>query len=525
MGRKTAGRRKQLLAAGLLCLLFSIVPAGAEQYRLAVLTLNSLGKTKVQAVRNALPAIDETRIFESKEAFEAYLDSIVQALENTRQLDNISYTYTVSGTDSSGVLLAEAAYSFSDSHSIVVVPAPSMDSNSGTQLRLFFNDSNFMGLLSPLSFDLSGKLGTEDEPDNYSKVTAGFNFAYTFPFSIGNTKNAWDNEFNFSWLLDNPSPEFAARSGINVGIPLGKKHELDLNFTQKAARKNEYEIYGDAVYFTEESGIFLPLSVMELESGAPVVYTPFVSASYIWDFDGINSWNTDLAATPQIKLGHRLSIHNVNWNGNFRTGFSFSMEQSVARNFNANTFDEMYIPFASAEFKLFKGWKYAGIGTAISVFDYLSGNGTANIGARLRGILDKQDFILANDIRGKNNALDTTAALVLNMDFPIHILTTHFSEMGKSKLLSYLDVELQLSPFFDMGLLANRATGNTFNLKEGLYAGGIEVLVFPQQWKSYTIRASLGIDIGRTVLDGFLDNDWRSPRKNYEIFIGVGNHF
>ena len=180
---------------------------------------------------------------------------------------------------------------------------------------------------------------------------------------------------------------------------------------------------------------------------------------------------------------------------------------------------------ASAEFKLFKGWKYAGIGTAISVFDYLSGNGTANIGARLRGILDKQDFILANDIRGKNNALDTTAALVLNMDFPIHILTTHFSEMGKSKLLSYLDVELQLSPFFDMGLLANRATGNTFNLKEGLYAGGIEVLVFPQQWKSYTIRASLGIDIGRTVLDGFLDNDWRSPRKNYEIFIGVGNHF
>ena len=107
MGRKTAGRRKQLLAAGLLCLLFSIVPAGAEQYRLAVLTLNSLGKTKVQAVRNALPAIDETRIFESKEAFEAYLDSIVQALENTRQLDNISYTYTVSGTDSSGVLLAD----------------------------------------------------------------------------------------------------------------------------------------------------------------------------------------------------------------------------------------------------------------------------------------------------------------------------------------------------------------------------------------------------------------------------------
>lgn len=513
-------------AASLLSLCCSIIPAAAEQYRLESLTFNSLGKTKPAAIRNALPPVEYGQIFDTQEAFEAYLDSIVQALENTRQLDKIRYSYTVSGGDSSGILSADATYTFTDSHSIVIVPAPSLNSNSGTQLKLVFNDSNFMGLLSPLSLSVGAKLGTESEPENFSKVTAGFDFTYTYPFSLGKTKNEWDNAFSFSWLLDSNEPEFSARSGITVGIPLGR-HELDVKFAQLAARKNEYAPYGDQLYFTEEGGIFLPLTVTELQDGTPVVYTPFVSASYTWDIDGIDSRNTALAATPQLRLGHRLDLRNIQWNGNFRTGYSFSMEQSVAQNLNADGFDEMFIPFTSAEIKLFKGWSRAGIGGAFYAFDYLSGNSTANIGARLRGILDNQEFSMPVSADGKNYALDTTAAITLNMDFPIHIFTTHFAEHSSSKLLQYLDIELQVSPFLDIGLLANKATGHTFDLKEGLYAGGIEFLIFPQQWKSYTIRASVGVDASRALLDGHFgfDSSWRNPRHNYEIFIGVGNQF
>ena len=57
------------------------------------------------------------------------------------------------------------------------------------------------------------------------------------------------------------------------------------------------------------------------------------------------------------------------------------------------------------------------------------------------------------------------------------------------------------------------------------YAGGLEVLVFPQKWKGMTVRASLGVDLGRLLLKGKINQDWRDSVSKYELTIGLGLHY
>ena len=91
-----------------------------------------------------------------------------------------------------------------------------------------------------------------------------------------------------------------------------------------------------------------------------------------------------------------------------------------------------------------------------------------------------------------------------------------------NKLFPYLDFELQLSPFIDVALTENAATGRTFFWKDGFYNAGIEVLVHPASWKSYVVRASFGVDVGRAVLSRFIDTSWRNNVPKWELFIGLG---
>ena len=136
---------------------------------------------------------------------------------------------------------------------------------------------------------------------------------------------------------------------------------------------------------------------------------------------------------------------------------------------------------------------------------------------------DFYDFYFIDD---DNYALETETALTVNIGIPIHLFSTHWLEWfnientdsGVGKLLNFLGFELHLSPFLDIGILKNRATNEYFSIKNGLYAGGFELILYPEKWKSYAIRASLGFDLSK-------NKKWRSPTKDYELFIGVGHLF
>ena len=59
-----------------------------------------------------------------------------------------------------------------------------------------------------------------------------------------------------------------------------------------------------------------------------------------------------------------------------------------------------------------------------------------------------------------------------------------------------------------------------FSTKDGLYGGGIEVIVHPTKWRSISVRGSLGLDLGQILFE----SEWRSGPKQ-EIEIGIGLHY
>ena len=165
-----------------------------------------------------------------------------------------------------------------------------------------------------------------------------------------------------------------------------------------------------------------------------------------------------------------------------------------------------------------------------------------NIGGKLRGTADNQYY----DDASLGKALDTNLAISFNLDVPIHIITTDWMGWGKAifgpydelsptmqkicwlphKMFQYLDFELQISPFVDIGLTKNAASGRSLNPKDAFVDAGFEVLVYPTRFRSYVVRGSFGVDVGRKFLSRFFDTSWRDMSvKSYEISIGLGLHF
>ena len=84
---------------------------------------------------------------------------------------------------------------------------------------------------------------------------------------------------------------------------------------------------------------------------------------------------------------------------------------------------------------------------------------------------------------------------------------------------------MQLSPFVDAALCYNKITHTFCNLKDGFYAGGVEVIVYPLKWSGITIRASVGMDIGRQFFSDKINMDWRENLSKYEFSFGFGLHY
>ena len=95
--------------------------------------------------------------------------------------------------------------------------------------------------------------------------------------------------------------------------------------------------------------------------------------------------------------------------------------------------------------------------------------------------------------------------------------------------MRYFDFELQTSIFGDFALTHNEYTGKTFAIRDGWYAGGVEVIVFPAKWRNLQVRASAGVDAGRKIVKKvfgkLFDGSWRSEPSALEISIGIGLHY
>ena len=508
---------KKALLTALLCS-FALIPLAAQNvFKIDSVSYDVHGLTKQSAIER-LVTVDTKKTFSTKEELEAYIKTITLQLENLRQFDDIQSSYQALPSQE-GITPVAVTVTMKDSFHLLALPYATYNSNTGLTVKVKLKDTNFLGLLEPLNTEASYML------NNNGEHHFGLNASYNFPFKTGILQNSFNNSFSFDWCIGEASPDLSYSTGLATAIPLGPL-SLQLSFTQSLAYKNEYKANNDSFYLTEGASLSLPISLGKIADKIDVTYIPSATFTYHWDPVDLTIATQDLKG-PTFSLRQSITASQLNWKSNLRNGFTLTAGSGASWNF----YKEQISANADIDLKLYKAWKYAGITS--NIFIYTAYNTTTNLGDLLRGTRDNQAQI------------KTSQALVFRVDVPVHIVTTDWVNWGLKlfgpyeerngfvkvltwiphKLFPYLDFELLISPFIDIALTNNTATGRTFYWKDGFYNAGIEVLVHPASWKSYVVRASFGVDVGRAVLSRFIDTSWRHDVSKWELFIGLSTAY
>lgn len=472
----------------------------SESLRINKVEFSSTGITKESALRRNIK-IEEGKEFESEEELNAYILEIKQQLINARLFAQSDVAYE------DGILKVTTV----DSSHFLILPFPKYSSNEGFEFKIKFKDNNFLGTMSELSSDVFFKYETKADRD--ADFVAGVSLKYDHPFSLGKIQASWNNDLSFEYAFIRKEPEWNLMTGLTFLLPF-KRSALRLDLTQGFTREADYKAFNDELYWTEDAKFSVPVVLERFEKAGDLTYTPSAEILYKWDIDGISKIDEDLTS-PRLIFAHALSVGRVNWHGNFRKGFKASLSQSAAYNFMLNEFQ----PGVELCLNEYYAWKYGGINSRLKIFaEY---DTFRRFTQSIRGVPDDAYFAGAehnpNGYSGK-----AAAAIILNIDFPIHIMTIHFEKL-KMRALKSFNMEVQLSPFIDIGLEANRASGRVFDLRDGFYTAGIEALIFFEKWKSIQMRISAGFDLSRLLLDKWIDTSWRdSKASKMELTIGIG---
>lgn len=488
-----------------------------ENYKIKKAEINTSGKfkfttTRPHAVEIQHP-IDRNSIF-TKEELEAYLEYYKQQLNNTRLFEEVSVTYeTLFSEDSDDIQEVIVKVDLKDSNHFLAVPYPKFKSDkekTEIKFKLKAKDDNFLGTMNPLATEINLEYTTGEK----GAFKPGFNISYDFPFSLGPLNITWVNDYSINAYIGKLYPEWNAKTGLKFALPY-KYVSLVLEGYHYFINNYGYDEFNDAMYSKEQIVFSTPIKLYEFENYTYLVYTPSVDYSFIWDNDGIQIENDDLSS-PTITFSHELSNSKINWEDNYRKGYSLSLKNSWSYNFQRQDWN----PSVAFEAKLFSVFPLEeraylnkfGITADFYAFTYFdlpgqfydhSKDGYGDlIGKRLRGIPDES--YLGN---GKTKFTTSTAA-VLTIDLPINLFATSFKK-------DIINFSTQLSPFIDVAVFRDRQLQSQTDTK---ICSGMEVLVFPKKWSSFIIRASIGFDIINILKGGSLS-------ENKEISIGLGLYY
>ena len=505
----------------------------SERYQISDVTY-TLDKTREQDVRRVVP-VNTDKIFESKEELDSYLADLQQRLMNTRAFDTVELETTddTDYTDETKITQISLHITAQDTKSLLILPYPKYDSNDGLIFKVKVKDVNFLGTMNTMNVGAFVGL-KEDVETGEQNLTFGAEFDYRYPFVLGDFLGSWNNTFDLQYTRDVNELEFWTGTGFTFERPF-KRVSLVLDVSEEFNRDLEYEDCDDTQFFTSDVNFSVPVKVFDIENWGYVFWTPFIDGKVSYDKNGISHQNDDLAS-PVFSAGQSVSTSRINWHGNFRSGVSAKIGHSVGYDFMQDEVE----PRVFGEIQLFKSFTYIGFNSRFSAFVTKSNRG--EVGTLIRGVRDEQKYLNASipPLKTKK-ALKSPAALVLNVDIPIHLITTHWLDWSNSlfgeeswfsRTFAWTDkfnFELQMSPFIDIALTKNEITDRLFSLQDGWYTGGVEFLLFPERWKGIVMRASVGIDLGRALISKKypekIDMSWRENVKKYEIYAGIGLHY
>ena len=505
--------------------LFGIAPCFAENtYKIGNIKYEISGITREYVLSQKL-IIDTETVFASQEEFSEYISTIKQNIENYRVIETSEITESFSEPDENGLISVDLTIKTKDSINFIIVPYPTYDVNTGFKLKLKIKDYNFFGSMDEFNSSLIYFLKVDEDTGETSNYF-DFSFGFDIPFQLGPFNCKWNNDFSLSYVIGDSNIGFHIKEGIDFNLPILNITSLNLSIAQTFIQNPAYKDNNDLFYFNTAASISLPFNIAEIPDVGYMTWGPGISFNFNWDkdiFDRADNFgiSTDGLLGPSLSFFQRIEVGKVNWVNNFKDGFFARINIDYPYNFT--TFD--FSPSISMQMERYFAFTKNGISSRFYYFVNANGQGS-EIGGRIRGVRD-------NDIITDN-------ALCVNFDFPIKLLQTDWvgwfkAATGKEfSWMSYVDFEAQISPFFDFIIGHNTKNNTFFNFKDIYCATGIELIGFPNRFRSIQGRLSFGVDlihvsmllgeksefINKAVNKVFYTS-WRNDPW-WELFFGIG---
>ena len=458
------------------------------------------GYTRPSALVNKGELITGTEI-SGLSNLEKYVADKTQLLYNERVLESVSIEYFIGQLREDGKYPVDLVIYVKDTWNIVAIPRPKYDSNSGWDITIKARDYNFLGTMSPLRLDLGYKY------DEEGRSSFLFLLDSNIPFRFLNFN--WNFKFvnDFSYRPDVRLPFYYKNTtGLSVEFPFretvittGFNESLYLNDENPDSDKGLYGDFQEGLYMSSSPYVSWKIPFgFEVGEWGELVYTPKIQFDFNHEF---SKWPlNENRKGPFFTFNHSLGFARVDWIDNFLRGFDVEI-------FNSNKFDfsNEQAPF-SADIKLtgighFIIKDFFGISTRLMYRQwFLYDNGYDDAGDVMRGVLDKDvraDFMLS-----------------LNLDLPFKVLRFKPSKWFNNQKWRIIDFDLHLIPIFDAAVFNDPSDNSAFDSENFLFSGGIEVIVFPDFFRSLFLRISFGFNLSDL-----------SRKNNYEIFFGTDLHY
>lgn len=470
------------------------------KYKINTVTYNITGLTREYPLSRSVE-IDKKLIFSGLNDLNKYLAKIQILLENQRVLETVRIEQNLLPQTNEDLILVDLIIYTEDTWNIIALPYPKYDSNEGFQLKLKLKDYNFLGSMQELSGDLTYEL------DNSGNPIFSSNLNFLIPFEFKGYSVDWNNDFSITVPFEN-DPKINFSSGFTIEIPITFS-TLSLGIEQGVII-NDWNGDGipykdDPLYFYELLSLSLPFSLYTFDYFGNLSWAVSASSNTKWAFGGFSDENlkgTDFA------WGHSLSMGRTDWVGNFRKGINAKISNTY--NWNTQRKGDIEVSLKSSLTSYRPITTFAGISSQFQGFYNFNNVLSSDSGKNLRGIF--------------NSRIVTDTALLLNIDLPIKIMNVNFQEITGVSWTRYIGYEMHFSPFFDMALTRDSKTEKLFNLSDGWYAGGFEVIIFPKKMRSIYGRISAGFDLTELLQNGgkISGRAKRDDKPISEFFLGIG---
>lgn len=479
------------------------------EYQITSVQYEIKGITRVYPLSKAVP-IDKMKVFSSEAELQEYFENLKQQYKNIRALQSAEILPDYGEPSEDYIIPVTLFIKIKDTWNFIAVPYPSFDSNSGFQVKLKIQDFNFVGTLQPIKADIIYRSTEQDK-----QIFSG-SLRFALPFKAKIFDMLWDTSLSILW--SEKYPKIGIGNGLHALYTVNKRLKLGFGASTDIVINDIHDADSpaaayypdDRYYFTSGTYFTTPVNIMEIPHFGTLVWVPRLAFTGNWAFDGIQA---DALKQSTFTFGHALTFGQVDWFANFRKGLSFSLGNGYAYNLYKPPKPDISITTTVAGYYPFVN--RVGIYGRMQFFYHFFGRGSSLAGETLRGIL--------------NRRITTDTGFAFNLDIPVRIATLDFEKITGVSWTRFFNCDVQLVPFFDFAWVHDKKTGRYYHPADGWYAGGLEVIVFPEKMRSIYVRASVGFDLmelknvpGINKLKGKAKRDGQPIS---EIFIGIGVHY